>query len=163
LVAYDNGFVSEFSVSSILRWDKEVIKKVKEGVSTNTITTNVPHVPVKYVDKIENNYPGYLHTLFRKAINMKGPKASFSQLSIAINEISNVVSELRPTLTLHRLQLNRWFWSNGGTEISGLEKPLDSEKHKKLRTDWVLKWYGLLTCLYTSVCYIDEKWFYRTN
>ena len=70
-------------MSSILRWDKEVIKKVKEGVSTNKITTNTPHVPVKYVDKIENNYPGYLHTLFRKAINLKGPKASFSQLSIA--------------------------------------------------------------------------------
>ena len=92
LVAYDNGFVSEFSFSSILRWDKEVIKKVREGVSTGTITTNVRYVPVKYVDQIENNYPGYLHTIFRKAINLRGPKASFSQLSLTMNEISNAVS-----------------------------------------------------------------------
>ena len=59
--------------------------------------------------------------------------------------------------------MNRWFWKNGGTEKSGLEKPLDSEKHKLLRKDWVMKWYGLLTSPFAPVCYIDEKWFYRTN
>ena len=139
LVAYDNGYVSEFSISSILRWDKEVINKVKDGVSTRNINANAPHVPVKYVDVIENNYPGYLHTLFRKAIKLKGPKASFTQLALAMNEISNTVSELRPALTLHRLQLNRWFCSQGGKEISGLEKPLDSDKHKELRKEWVVK------------------------
>ena len=111
LVAYDNGFVSEFSFSSILRWDKEVIKKVREGVSTGTITTNVRYVPVKYVDQIENNYPGYLHTIFRKSINLKGPKASFSQLSLAMNEISNAVCELRSTLTIHRCYIDEeWFY-----------------------------------------------------
>ena len=80
-----------------------------------------------------------------------------------MNAISNVASEVRPGLTLHRQSLNRWFNNNGGTEISGLEKPLDSEKHKKLRKEWVITYYGLLTCLYNPVAYIDEKWFYRTN
>ena len=163
LIAYDNGFISEFSVTSILRWDKEVLRKVKDGVGTNLITNHIRHVPKKYVDIIEERHPGYLHYLYRKAIKLKGPKASFLQLSVAMNNISNITSETRTPLTLHRLQLNRWFWKNGGTEKSGLEKPLDLEKHKLLRKDWVMKWYGLLASPFAPVCYIDEKWFYRTN
>ena len=168
MVAYDNGYLSEFSVSSILRWDKEVIEKVSRGTETEKITANIRYKPKKYVanirykpkkyvDIIKSEHPGYLHSLFRKAIKLKGPKASFEQLTVAINAISNVASEVRPGLTLHRKSLNRWFSNNGGMEISGLEKPLDSKKHKKLRKEWVITYYGLLTCLYNPVAYIDEK------
>ena len=133
------------------------------GVQTNLISNIIPNVPKKYVVTIEEKHPGYLHYLYRKAIKLKGPKASFLQLSVAINEMSEVDSEGRLSLTLHRKTLNQWFLNNGGTEVSGLEKPLDSEKHKILRRQWVVKWYGLLTSVFTPVCYIDEKWFYRTN
>ena len=109
MVAYDNGFLSEFSVRSILRWDKEVIEKVSSGVQAEKISANNGYVRQKYVDTIEKNNPGYLHSLFRKAIKLKGSKASFDQLSVAMNAINNVASEVRPGLTLHRLQLNRWF------------------------------------------------------
>ena len=84
MVAYDNGYLSEFSIRSILRWDKEVIEKVSKGVRAVDITTNNPHIRKKYVVTIEHNNPGYLHSLFRKAIKLKGPKASFEQLSVAI-------------------------------------------------------------------------------
>ena len=47
--------------------------------------------------------------------------------------------------------------------MSAKEKPLDSEEHCLLRKGWVIKNYGLLTCLFAAVAYIDEKWFYRTN
>ena len=104
LVTYDNGFIAEFLVTSILRWDKKVLEKVKEGVSINFITRNTPHVLKKYMDTIENNHPGYLHSLYRKAINLKRSKASFLKLSVTMNTISNIVSKLRPSLTLHRLQ-----------------------------------------------------------
>ena len=45
MVAYDNGYLSEFSVCSILRWDKDVLEKVTGGVSTERITKNNPNVP----------------------------------------------------------------------------------------------------------------------
>ena len=32
-----------------------------------------------------------------------------------------------------------------------------------MRKEWVITYYGLLTCLYNPVTYIDKKWFYRTN
>ena len=157
LIAYDNGYLFEFSINSILRWDKEVLEKVARGVNTEFITTNMKYKNTKYVDEIEATNFGYLHLLYRKAIKLKGPKASFEQLSSAMNAISNVASELRPTLTLGRMQLNRWFSCNGGTEISALEKPLDSDEHKKLRKEWVVTNYGLLTNMFSPVAYIDEK------
>ena len=49
-----------------------------------------------------------------------------------------------------------WFISNDGTEISALEKPLDSDKHKKLRKEWVIANYSLLTNPHNPVAYIDE-------
>lgn len=73
MVAYDNGYLSEFSVCSILRSGKEVIEKVSSGTETDKITANIKNKPKKYVDVIEAEHPGYLNTLFRRAIKLKGP------------------------------------------------------------------------------------------
>jgi len=56
---------------------------------------------------------------FCKAISLKGIKGGFQELSVAMNEMSAVASETRPSLTLPRQQLNKWFLANGDTEISG--------------------------------------------
>ena len=44
-----------------------------------------------------------------------------------------------------------------------MEKPLDTPHHCTLRLAWVIDRYGLLTCEYAPVAYIDEKWFYKVN
>ena len=80
-----------------------------------------------------------------------------------INLKSDTPVETRPSIDLSSKQVNKWFNENGGKEISAKEKPLDSEEHCILRREWVLKYYGILTCLFTAVAFIDEKWFYRTN
>ena len=59
--------------------------------------------------------------------------------------------------------MNNWLKENDGSEISPKEEPLDSNQYYILRKDWVSKYYALLMCVYVAVCYIDEKWFYRTN
>ena len=50
-----------------------------------------------------------------------------------MNEKSSILSETRCNLSLHRLQLNRWFIDNSGKEISPKEKPLDTLDHKAKR------------------------------
>ena len=80
-----------------------------------------------------------------------------------MNEKSAIPTEVRPTLALSRRQVNDWFVTNNGKEFSPFEKPLDTQKHCEERKAWVVKYYGLLTCPLTPVCYIDEKWFYTTN
>ena len=52
LVVYNNRFLFEFSIQSILRWESEVHKSVKEGVSSTHIVTNSYKGNQKYVDTI---------------------------------------------------------------------------------------------------------------
>ena len=106
LVAYDNGYLSEFCVNSILNWDKDVIEKVMKGEDASIIFANTTAGKPKYVNTLEASHPGYIHTLFYKAIRLEGPKVGFQELLVAMNEISAVASETRPSLTLSRLQLN---------------------------------------------------------
>ena len=106
---------------------------------------------------------GYLHFLYRNVIRTKGPKAIWKELAEVINLKSDTPAETRPSIDLSSKQVNKWFNENGGKEISAKEKPLDSEEHCILRREWVIKYYGILTCLFTAVAFIDEKWFYRTN
>ena len=41
LVAYDNGFCSEFSTCLILQWSAAADKKIQEGVSSTLIASNL--------------------------------------------------------------------------------------------------------------------------
>ena len=78
LVAYDNGYLFEFSIRSIMRWESEVSKKVKDGVSSTKIISNSYKGKLQYVEVIESSHPGYLHYLYHQATKVKGPKASFA-------------------------------------------------------------------------------------
>ena len=77
-----------------------------------------------------------------------------------MNALSRRTIDPRPCLDLNRRIVNIWFNDNNGKETNSIEKPLDTEQHKSLRKDWAVDNYGLLTCKFTPVCYIDEKWFY---
>ena len=116
-----------------------------------------------YVDTIEEQHPGYLHFLFRAAQKVKGSKATYTEIADYMNVKSACPSEVRPTLSLHRLQILRWFHDNNGKEHSPKEKPLDTPELMKLREEWVREHHNLLTDNNAPIAYIDEKWFYTTN
>ena len=82
---------------------------------------------------------------------------------MVMNAKSESPSEHRPSISLHRLQVNNWFKSEGGTERSPIEKPLDTPDHMTKRLEWVRKWFDLLTNPDAPVAFLDEKWFYVTN
>ena len=94
---------------------------------------------------------------------MKGSNATFVDLALQMHQLSTSSLETRPVIHLSRKQLNRWFLSKNGKQLSPLEKPLDTPKHCKARKQWALKNYGLLTCPLTPIVFLDEKWFYRVN
>ena len=163
LVAYDNGYTAEFSYSTLKTWDDTVYDSIITGKMASDVCTPPRAHRASLVDKTEANYPGYLHDLYRESISIKGATSSFAELADQMNALSRRTSDNRPALDLNRRMLNRWFEDNQGKEISSVEKPLDTPKHKTLRKDWAIDNYGLLTCKYSPVCYIDEKWFYRVN
>ena len=163
LIAYDNGYKKTFSVRTVLRWKENVTDQILTGIESSSIGMNGHKGSQSYIDNIEQSHPCYLHSLFRKSLQLKGSNSSFHELAHHINSLSRVETEERMSLSLNRRHINKWFIDNGGKFISPLEKPLDSEEHCLKRIDWVIKYYGLLTNPYCPVCYIDEKWFYRVN
>ena len=140
------------------------IENGKDGGENVKSSFSRAHVDsIKYVDKIEEAYLGYLHELFRYAQKVKGVKATYQELADKMNSKSAAPSEFWETLSLHRLQLFRWFQSSNGKEISPKEKPLDTPELIKQRLKWVRDHYELLTDKSKGIAYIDEKWFYTTN
>ena len=80
-----------------------------------------------------------------------------------MNSKSAVPGEMRPTLSLNRRQVTKWFKQNGGKERSCIKKLLLKDKHKNARKIWVHKYFHLLRDLTTPVVFLDEKWFYTTS
>ena len=71
----------------------------------------------KNVDNIEHIHPNYIWELFRDAHNVKEGKVSYEELIVTMNQKSSIPSESRCTLSLHRLQLYRWFIVNSSKEM----------------------------------------------
>ena len=105
LVAHDNGFSSEFSTCSILRWSADIDKKIQEGVSSTLIASNLYKKRISHVEKIESMNPGYLHFLYRHTIRTKGPNAIWKELAEVINLKSDTPAETRPSIDLSSKKL----------------------------------------------------------
>lgn len=59
--------------------------------------------------------------------------------------------------------MNRWFNKNGGKVIHAKENPIDRKEDFILWQQWMIKYNGLFTCLYSAIAFINEKWFYLSN
>ena len=137
-----------------------MIDSVSVNMQDNPLDSN-HRGPKRYTDEIDKLYPGYLVSLFQYAQKTAGAKAGFVVLTETMNLKSKVQSDDKPTLTLHHLQVYRWFVSKGGKETSPIEKPLDTPAHKQQRKEWVHKHYNTLAN--EDVVQLDEKWFYVTS
>ena len=150
LIAYDHGYAKSTGGSQLWKWRKQATAGILGGKSHPIGRRNNPRTA--YTDTIEKDNPGYLHELCRYALRTKGIRATFDELATSMNAKSAVESESRPTLSLHKLQVYRWFRKNGGKEISAKEKPLLTKQHKKDRLKWIQEWAALyLTLQHLSV------------
>ena len=85
------------------------------------------------VERIKLTNKDYMHELYMYATKTNWILAGFAAIVIYMNMKSVIPNEQRPTLTLHQLQINRWFKRSNGKEYSPKEKPLDTTEHPKLR------------------------------
>ena len=109
MVAYDNGYGKEFSLRTIHRWSDNTTKYIYMGVKSNNIGTSSNKGSIGDTDKLDKDYPGYLHKLFPRALKVKGYNASFVEITHQMNRSSSVSSESRPTIELTQRQVNGWF------------------------------------------------------
>ena len=71
-------------------------------VSAAEIVTSPKRGCLSSVLVIEKQYPGYLHFLYRKSIDIKGSSMSFEEIAKEMNALSQVASDPRPPLNLSR-------------------------------------------------------------
>jgi len=81
---------------------------------------------VSSIDLLEDQYPGYLHSLYRYTTKLIRVKSSFAAIAIGMNMKSRSPGETRPSTNLSRRQVNDWFTANSGKEYSLVEKLLDN-------------------------------------
>ena len=160
-VSYDCGLKKMIGYTQVQKWMRNVGTYLLSG-NLNYLSPNHSGSK-KYVDMVETQNKGYLLFLWRYAIMTLGPKATFSEITKEMNSKSAVASDIRPTLSLHRIQVFNWFHSKNGKELSPVEKPLDTPTHVQARIKWVRKHYDLLIQDNSPVAFLDEKWFYTTN
>ena len=116
---------------------KKLDEALVQGRMQSKPLTNKHIGSVSQVTRIEEDLPGHLHELYRYAIELRGSKASFGELA----EVMNVKSLTKNVyIKLSSYQLYRWFKSNGGKEISPVEKPKDTPKLILKRLMWIQKW-----------------------
>lgn len=161
-VAYDHGFKQDLGVSRLAAWYGELNMALDLGESTDPLSPSNSGSQ-SYCDVIEENFPGYLHQLFRHAQHVRGAMATFHELADIMNQKSAMPGEDRPTLSLSRKQVARWFKKYSGKERASCEKPLLTTEHKQRRVAWARQNFNLFCDAKAPVCFLDEKWFYTTN
>ena len=89
--------------------------------------------------------------------------ATFKELADCMSTKSATPDEDRLTISLHRLQLFRWWKKQGGKEKSSIEKPRLTPECCRKRLDWIEKWEDITTDPNIPVPCLDEKWFYTAT
>lgn len=161
-VSYDLGYKAPLAHTRLPVWYGMVNAAITGGESTNRLSPSNSG-RVTYVDALENDHPGYLRELFRYAERVIGTTATWQELAEIINQKSSAPGEERPTLSISRRQLSKWFQMQGGKEVSAIEKPLLTQEHKQRRIEWARRWFDVFSDPSAPVAFLDEKWFYTTN
>ena len=84
-------------------------------------------------------------------------------LTICMNKMSRVDPDCIFILNLSHKMLNIWFDKNEGREILHMGKSLDTNNHKKLRLEWVIKHNNNIFNKYKYIACLDEKFSYTAS
>ena len=60
---------------------------------------------ISLVSIVERDHPGYLHSLYRETINLKGSSLSYVELTEEMNTLSVRTSDQQPSLNLSKKYL----------------------------------------------------------
>lgn len=161
-VAYDFGYQKPLAHTQLPYWYGKLNNAIAAGESNDPVSPSYCGSK-KYTYIIEKQHPGYLHELYRYEESIKGNLATFQELSDVINSKSTAPGEQQATLSISWRQLAAWFRYQGGKEISAVEKPLLTNKHKQKRVELACTYFDILQDTNCPVAFLDKKGFYTTS
>ena len=107
-VAYNFGYRKPLGSSQMPAWYGMLNRAILSGESSDPLSPSFC-LRKSYIDSIENIHPGYILELFRYAQMKRGGLENFQVLSEVMNIRSGEPGEDRPTLSLNRHHLIKWF------------------------------------------------------
>ena len=167
LIAYDCGFEKPPKGSVMATWVKEWDAMLSSGYNANDVLKNAQMGPAdgKYTDKIERQYPGFLHKAYRLASKELSGEATWNELALEMNRLSatpEMQQDGKPALEMSKWKLKTWFKENRGKLRKTIERPLLTPARKVDRVEWCTMMKQKLedTERPFYCAYLDEKWFY---
>ena len=122
LLFYDHGYKKVSGISCLDKtWGKRLEKAYIGGSGISPLRSNV-RGPTVYTNKLQKQYPGYIHKLYRYAEKAAGNQASHEVLAQCMNKKSKRRPGF-PITKFNKSSIWRWFKGQGGNERSPKEKP----------------------------------------
>ena len=151
-----------FKSKELGRMDKKLVEDLFQNQSGNKTTP--------YSQKIEKQFPGYLHKLFRYAGKIEGYEAAIAVLIESMNNKAQADFPMCPTrgvLHLTKYTFETFFKDFKGIIKEDQSKPRLSDDQKDQRVVFSVKNKKRLKKRKSKedkvefhFCFIDEKWFY---
>jgi len=128
LVCYDLGYKKITGKYVLEKWLQQIKASITQSSAKNVLKSSHKGT-TSQTDRISATHPTYLHYLYRRAVDILGDDATFSEIATQMNLISTV--DQRPTIHLNKDSLRRWFKKNKGKEKRAVFRPLLTEDHKQ--------------------------------
>ena len=87
MIAYDLGYAEPLACTQLPVWFGKIHEFILKGEKRDPISPSFCRRK-EYVHLIEEQYPGYLHELFRSAQKILGANATFYELAESMNQKS---------------------------------------------------------------------------
>ena len=148
---------------SIKRFVNKFIKSIDRHDPSLMPMNNKKRNKASKVKKIMETYPDLLHRSWREAVKIHSDKASFQQITAAINRLLESWGHGHIILKQHNIR--EFFKQAKGSLIREKFVPLLDDSKKNLRVQWC-EWIQNMMNDNQGVfyvCYLDEKWFYMTS
>ena len=122
---------------------------------------------VRYLNVIMDQYPTFLHSMYRYATKCLGVDETAARLSVLMmNRAKEAFPDcpVRSTLKMTRHYFWDFFYCNGGKLKRPITKPRLTPEHIKDRIVFAKKWLERLESEEKFYyCFLDEKWFYTSS
>ena len=122
---------------------------------------------VRYLNVIMDQYPTFLHSMYRYATKCLGVDETAARLSVLMmNRAKEAFPDcpVRSSLKMTRHYFWDFFYCNGGKLKRPITKPRLTPEHIKDRVVFAKKWLERLESEEKFYyCFLDEKWFYTSS
>ena len=167
IVSYDHGLKKSQFGTKMDGWASWVEKAVwsEEKTTTGNVLADRQKGPAqgKYIERVERDFPGYLHRMYRAAVKEVTAEATWGEIAKEMNNKSRQ-QEGHLDLEMSPYMLRDWFKKHKGKVRKSIDRPIITPERKIERVKWCTdRKAQIASDLPFYAVFLDEKWFYTRS